>query len=190
MLETDRLILRAWRDADREPFAALNADPEVMRHFPATLSRAESDRLVDRLLHKFDAQGWGWFAAEVKGGAPFIGFVGLNLPDYADKLPFTPAFEVGWRLARSSWGHGYASEAALRCLRFAFEDLDREEVVSFTARSNDRSQKVMQRIGMMRDADGDFGHPSLPEGHPIRPHVLYRLRRENWSQAGLDVKRS
>ena len=194
MLETDRLILRPWQEADRAPFAELNADPEVMRHFPATLSRAESDGMVDRASETFAAQGWGWFAVEVKDGAPFIGFVGLNIPNYADRLPFTPAFEIGWRLARTAWGQGYASEAAERCLAFAFHDLDRDEVVSFTARPNERSQSVMRRIGMSRDPGGDFDHPLLPEGHALRAHVLYRLRRADWEQrraeAGSIVTRS
>lgn len=175
-LETERLILRPWRDSDLVPFAELNADPEVMRYFPAPLGRADSDRLARRLGQKFAAQGWGWWAVEVRGGAPFIGFVGLNIPDYAEELPFSPAFEIGWRLARAHWRKGYAKEAAAEVLRFAFEDLGREEVVSFTAVANLPSQAVMRSIGMMRDPSGDFDHPLIAPGHPQRRHVLYRKR--------------
>jgi RimJ/RimL family protein N-acetyltransferase len=176
-LGTRRLILRPWREADLEPFADLNADPDVMRYFPQPLSREESDRLANRIREKFASQGWGWWAVEVRVGSPFIGFVGLNIPEYADELPFTPAFEVGWRLAKAHWRRGYAREAALECLRFAFGDLGRDEVVSFTAIENLPSQAVMQSIGMTRDPTGDFDHPMLPPGHRLSRHVLYRKRR-------------
>ena len=176
-LETERLILRPWRKTDLEPFADLNADPAVIRYFPAPLDRADSDRLARRLEQKFAAQGWGWWAVEVRSGAPFIGFVGLNIPDYADELPFTPAFEIGWRLAKDHWRRGYAKEAATEVLRYAFEDLGREEVVSFTAAQNLPSQAVMQAIGMTRDTSGDFDHPLLAPGHPLRRHVLYLKRK-------------
>jgi ribosomal-protein-alanine N-acetyltransferase len=146
-----------------------------MAYFPATLSRAESDALVDRIQAAFAAQGFGFWALEVVGGPAFVGFVGLSVPPYP--LPFGPCVEIGWRLSRAAWGHGYAQEAARAALRFGLEDLALPEIVSFTARSNTRSQRVMQAIGMVHDAAGDFVHPRLPEGHALAPHVLYRARR-------------
>ena len=176
-LVTERLQLRPWRDADLEPFAALNADPEVMRHFPALLSRAESDALAARIRANFDAQGWGLWAVEIKGGAPFIGFVGLNRPSF--EAPFMPAVEIGWRLARSAWGAGYASEAARAALRFGFEDQKLDAIVSFTAPANTRSRAVMERLGLGNTGQ-DFEHPRVPEGSPLRRQVLYRLERAAW----------
>lgn len=167
-MQSERLRLRAWRDEDRTPMAAINADPVVMEHFPAPLTRAESDALVGRVQDHFDRHGFGMWALEVQG--QFVGFVGLaHVPFEAS---FTPAVEIGWRLARSSWGHGYASEAARLALRHAFEQLKLHEVVSFTATTNVRSRAVMERIGM--HYAGEFEHPRLPEGHRLRRHVLYR----------------
>jgi RimJ/RimL family protein N-acetyltransferase len=181
-LKTPRLILRRWRDSDREPFAALNADPEVMEHFPATLSREESDAAVQRFEEHFSRKGFGLWAVEVVGGAPLIGFTGLvTVPFYA---PFTPAVEVGWRLAREHWGHGYATEAATGALRFGFEEASLREIVSFTTPGNVRSQRVMQKLGMHRDPGDDFDNPRIPDGHPLRRHVLYRLTREEWRRRG------
>lgn len=174
VLETDRLLLRPMTDADREPFAAMNADPEVMRWFPETLSRAESDAAMDRIRDAVARNGFGWNAIEVKGGPGFIGFVGLNVPGYA--LPFGPCVEIGWRLAREAWGQGYASEGARACLAFGFGRLGLAEIVSFTAVGNQRSQAVMQRLGMTRDLEGDFDHPVLAPHHPLARHVLYRLQ--------------
>jgi ribosomal-protein-alanine N-acetyltransferase len=178
VLRTDRLILREWRETDRAPFAALNADPEVMEHFVAPLSRAESDAFADRIEARMSANGYGLWAVEVIGGAPFVGYVGLSMGDF--DAPFMPAMEIGWRLARDAWGHGYATEAATVALEFAFSTLDRDEVDSWTAKTNLRSQAVMRRIGMRRDLAYDFEHPRVPVGHPIRPHVLYRLPRRYW----------
>jgi RimJ/RimL family protein N-acetyltransferase len=178
LLRSARLVLRRWRPGDREPFAALNADPEVMEHFPATLSRAESDALADRIEAGFDEHGFGLWALEVAGGRPFIGFTGLSVPRF--RAHFTPAVEIGWRLARRYWGHGYASEAASRVLRFAFRDLGLPEVVSFTSTANARSQAVMKRIGMVHDPADDFDHPSLDDGHPLRRHVLWRMTSQQW----------
>ena len=182
-LPTERLLLRGWRDSDREPFAALNADPMVMEHFPAPLTRAESEAFVDRIVSRFDESGWGLWAVEMLSDGQFIGFVGLA-PIEPGRLPIRAAGpEVGWRLARRYWGMGYATEAAREALRFGFEALPVEEVVSFTATTNLRSQAVMRRIGMSRDPADDFDHPALPEGHRLRQHVLYRLGRDQWVAA-------
>lgn len=172
-LRTDRLVLRRWRESDRGPFAELNADPAVMEHFPAPLTPAESDAMIDRLDAAIEERGFGFWALETAGTGEFVGFTGLSVPRF--EAHFTPAVEIGWRLARSAWGRGYASEAARRALRFAFDDLGLAEVVSFTATANVRSQAVMERIGMTRDASGDFDHPLVPDGHRLKRHVLYRV---------------
>ena len=172
-IETERLILRPWRDADAAPFASLNADPEVMRHFPKRLTRAESDALAERIRTRMAERGWGSFAVEVKGGEPFIGFVGPNVPPYA--IPCGPCVEIGWRLARSAWGRGYATEAARAALAFGFDTLGLSEIVAFTVVANTRSRAVMQRLGMSHDPADDFDHPLIEEGNPMRRHVLYRL---------------
>lgn len=172
-VRTPRLLLRRWRDADREPFAALNADPVVMEHFPNRLTRDESDALVDRIEAAFDELGYGLWAVEAATG--FVGFVGLQWTRFA--AHFTPALEIGWRLARPAWGHGYASEAAIAARDLAFRDIGLDEIVSFTTYRNERSQAVMRRIGMTHDPADDFDHPGLPVDHPMRPHVLYRLTR-------------
>jgi len=177
-LRTRRLLLRGWRAGDLAPFAALNADPEVMRHFPAALTRAQSDALAGRLQERLARDGFGFWAVEVvvpDGPASgFIGFVGLNRPTFT--AAFTPCIEIGWRLARPAWGAGYASEAARAALSFAFRELALAEVVSFTATGNLRSRAVMERLGMTRDPAEDFDHPDLPPGQPLSRHVLYRLR--------------
>jgi len=177
-LRTERLLLRAWRDSDREPFAALNADPVVMEFFPAPLTRVESDAFVDRIVTAFEEQGWGLWAVEVSDQAEFIGFIGLAIPRF--DAPFTPCVEVGWRLAQSAWGHGYAPEGAIEALRFAFEELALDEVVSFTSVQNAKSRRVMEKIGLVHDAADDFDHPSLPLDSAINRHVLYRVTRESW----------
>jgi RimJ/RimL family protein N-acetyltransferase len=174
-LTTDRLLLRRWRDADCEPFAALNADPEVMKHFPAALSRAQSDEMIERISGGFDRYGFGLWALELAATGEFIGFTGLSVPRF--EAPFMPAVEVGWRLARMAWGYGYASEAARRALRVGFDVYDLAEVVSFTTGANLRSLAVMRRIEMTHDPADDFDHPMLDEGHPMRRHVLYRITR-------------
>lgn len=172
-LVTDRLALRQWRDADLAPFAALNADPEVMRYFPAPLTRTQSDEFAGYVHETIERQGWGLWAVEVIDGPAFIGFVGLNRVTFDEH--FTPAVEVGWRLARPFWGYGYATEAATAALSFGFERLELDEIVSFTTRSNEPSIRVMRRLGMRHDAAGDFDHPRVPQASPLRRHVLYRL---------------
>ena len=177
-LRTSRLLLRRWRDDDREPFAALNADPAVMEHLSAPLRREESDALADRIESGLEEREWGLWAVELPGTAAFVGFVGLNPASF--DAPFTPAVEVGWRLAREHWGRGYATEGARATLDFGFDTLALDEIVSFTTRSNTRSRRVMQRLGMRHDPADDFDHPNVPSGDPLRPHVLYRLDRAQW----------
>jgi RimJ/RimL family protein N-acetyltransferase len=177
-LESARLRLRPWRDTDLPEFAAMSADPQVMRYFPAPLSRLESAALIGRIRGHFAEYGYGLWALERKDTGAFIGFTGLSYVNFA--APFTPAVEIGWRLAPEHWGLGYASEAAWAALRCAFDRLALDQVVSFTSQLNLPSQKVMQAIGMQHDPDGDFEHPRLPEGHPLRSHVLYRITRAQW----------
>ena len=177
-LESPRLRLRPWRDTDLPEFAALCADTQVMRYFPAALSRLESAALIGRFRGHFAEYGYGMWALERKDTGAFIGCTGLLNVSFA--AAFTPAVEIGWRLAPEHWGLGYASEAAWAVLRCAFDRLALDQVVSFTSEPNLPSQKVMQAIGMQRDLDGDFEHPRLVEGHPLRPHVLYRISRAQW----------
>ncbi len=179
-LRTERLLLRRWRPVDLEPFAALNADPAVMEYLPAALSRGESKALIERIEAGFEANGYGLWAVEVPGEAPCVGFVGLSPVDF--DVFFAPAVEVGWRLARSSWGRGFATEGARAALAFGFERCGFSEVVSFTAECNRRSRAVMERLAMRRDPGEDFDHPLLAESDPLRQHVLYRLDRRRWTQ--------
>ena len=177
-IRTERLVLRRWLQRDREPFAAMNADPEVMAHFPAPLTREESDALVDRIEAGFAEHGFGLWALEVRSTGAFIGFTGLAVPSF--EAAFTPAVEIGWRLQRSAWGQGYATEAARAALAVAFDQTGMREVVSFTSTVNDRSQAVMRRLGMTHDHADDFDHPRVPPGSPLRRHVLYRLTERRW----------
>jgi RimJ/RimL family protein N-acetyltransferase len=177
-LHTSRLLLRRWRPEDLDPFAAMNADPVVMEHFfHGVRTRDETAGFMRRIEDEFERRGFGLWAVEVPGAAPFVGFVGLH--EAVFEAPFTPAVEVGWRLAHPHWGKGYATEAAEAALAFGFNQVGLKEIVSFTNVGNVRSQRVMQRIGMVRDAAGDFDHPAVPAGHPIRPHVLYRIRADS-----------
>jgi RimJ/RimL family protein N-acetyltransferase len=178
-LTTERLRLRPWRPEDREPFAALNADRRVMEHFPALLTRAESDALVERIEARLEADGFGLWATERIADGVFLGFVGLARHGFP--APFTPCVEVGWRLAFDAWGHGYATEGARAALAHGFRVVGLDEIVSFTVPANVRSIRVMERLGMSRDPADDFDHPRLPEGHPLRGHVLYRLPAERWA---------
>jgi len=153
-----------------------------MRYFPEPLSRQKSDLLISRCIEKQERDGFSISPVETKEGHEFLGFVGLSRPSYGAPLPFDPCVEIGWRLQRTAWGKGYASEAAMAWLRFGFETVGLEEIVAFTIPANEPSQKVMTRIGMTRDEDGDFLHPSLPPDHPFALHVLYRLKRSSWSK--------
>ena len=179
MIETERLVLRQWREADRAPWAALNADPQVMEHFPALLTREESDRAMDRQVALIAAQGRGFMALERRADGAFLGFVGVK--SSPAELPFDRAPEIGWRLAQRAWGCGYASEAARAVLADAFAR-GATRVVSFTAVTNARSQAVMARIGMERRSDLDFDHPSLPQGHRLERHVVYALTHGAWAE--------
>lgn len=175
VLRGERVILRAWEPRDAEPFGALNADPVAMEHFPATLSRAESDALIARAQAALETRGWGWWCLEIDGGC--AGFVGLSVPSF--EAHFTPCVEIGWRMARRFWGRGYATEAARLARGFAFDELALPEIVSFTTVNNRRSQRVMERLDMTRNPAEDFDHPRLPAGHPQQRHVLYRLQNPN-----------
>jgi RimJ/RimL family protein N-acetyltransferase len=174
-IKTDRLLLRRWRESDRLPFQQMNADPRVMEFMPSLLSPDESDALVDRAQAHFDRHGYGPFAAELLESQAFIGFIGLSIPNF--DAPFMPAVEVGWRLAFDCWGRGLATEGARAVIHYAFGELGLDSVVSFTVPANLRSRRVMEKIGMTHDPRDDFNHPRLPEGHPLRRHVLYRLQR-------------
>jgi RimJ/RimL family protein N-acetyltransferase len=174
-LRTERLHLRRWRPADRAPFAALNADPRVMEYFPAPLSPEDSDAQVARIEAHFDRHGFGLWAVEIAGVAPFAGFIGLAVPRF--EAHFTPCIEIGWRLAATHWGRGFATEGARAALVFGFATLGLAEIVSFTVPANLRSRRVMEKLGMTHQPGDDFAHPLLPEGHWLSRHVLYRIAR-------------
>ena len=175
-IRTSRLLLRAWRDDDLAPFAEMNTDPRVMEFFPAPLDRARSDLLAGQIRAHLDEFGWGLWAVEVIDGPAFIGFTGLAVPRFT--APFTPCVEIGWRLAAPHWGHGYATEAARAVLDVAFAELEIDDVVALTAKINERSWRVMERLGMRHDPRDDFEHPLIEDGHALRSHVLYRATRD------------
>jgi RimJ/RimL family protein N-acetyltransferase len=180
-LATERLILRRWHEADRAPFRAINADPRVMEHFPGVLTATESDAAYERIRRHFVRHGFGLWAAELREGHVFLGFVGLSIPPF--QAHFMPAVEIGWRLRSDFWGRGLATEGAREAVRYAFENLDLPALVSFTVPANLRSRRVMEKLGMTHDERDDFDHPLLPAGHPLRRHVLYRLDRDAWRAA-------
>lgn len=182
-LRTDRLWLRRWLPDDREPFAQLNSDPRVVEFLRSALSREESAARADRIEAHFEKYGFGLWAVEVPGVTRFAGFVGLAVATF--EAPFTPCVEIGWRLAAEHWNRGYATEGARAAMEFGFRWLQLEEIVSFTVPRNVRSRRVMEKIGMTRSASDDFDHPLLPEGHPLRRHVLYRLARPKVAQPGI-----
>jgi len=174
-LRTDRLYLRRWLASDRAPFAQLNCDPRVMEFFPGALSRPQSDAMADRIDAHFKEHEFGLWALEIPGIVPFAGYVGLSIPRF--EAAFTPCIEIGWRLDAAYWNRGYATEGARAALAFAFRWLQAEEIVSFTVPANVRSRRVMEKLGMTYSASDDFDHPLLAEGHLLRRHVLYRIKR-------------
>ena len=175
---TPRLTIRPWKDADRAPFAALNADTVVMEYFPAPLSRSESDSMIARIEADFARHGFGFWAVETRVSPTFIGLVGLSRPRFESS--FTPCVEIAWRLARESWGKGYATEAAAKVLEIGFTAFDLQEIVSFTVPQNRSSRRVMEKIGMLREPLEDFIHPNLNLEHPLSKHVLYRISEGQW----------
>ena len=177
-IRTPRLVLRPWRPSDQSTYAALNADAEVRRFWPTTLTSQQSDQQVDGFQHHIEQHGFGFWALEALGEAPFIGFTGLQHVEAS--LPFAPAVEIGWRLARKHWGKGYATEAAIASLADGFGRLGLSEIVSYAVKGNAASFRVMERIGMCRDSGGDFDLP-VPEDSPLRQAALYRIRTD---QAG------
>ena len=178
VINTKRLIIRPWREEDLEPFAKMNADPRVMEFFPKTLSREESDLMAKKRMAEIEEQGWGIWAVSVKNFAPFIGFIGIAPVSFT--AHFTPAVEIGWRLAYDFWGQGYALEGAQAALQFGFKTVQLSEIVSFAVTANLRSRKLMEKLGMHRNPKEDFEHPRIEDGHPLRKHVLYRIRQEEW----------
>ena len=174
MIETSRLLLRRWRDTDLEPFRRMNADPRVMEFFAKPLSALESDELAARIEAHFVRHGFGLFAAEVRETSEFAGFIGLSRPAF--EAHFTPCVEIGWRLDPAFWNRGLATEGAQAVLTYGFEILALREIVSFTVPANLPSRRVMEKLGMQRNPADDFDHPRLPEGHPLRRHVLYRKK--------------
>ena len=181
MLDTSRLLLRPWRDEDAKPFAAMFADPAVMEFLGPPQDRPAIDAIVGRVRAHFDQHGFGWWAAELKETGAFIGFIGLSHIGF--EANFTPAVEVGWRLASAHWGNGYATEGARAALEAGFAQLGLSEIVSITVPANVRSRRVMERIGMTHDPADDFDHPALAEDDPLRRHVLYRIGQDQWRQS-------
>lgn len=178
VIETDRLVLRHWRDGDLDEFARMSLDTRVMEFFPTIQDRQTCVETIAWITDCIDQNGFGFLVAEIKGGAPFIGFVGLSVPSFTTS--FTPCVEVGWRLATEYWGKGYASEAARASLQYGFDHVGLEEIVSFCVAKNYRSRAVMERVGMKRDEANDFDHPSLEENSPLRQHVLYRINKDKF----------
>lgn len=174
-IETPRLILREWKDEDLIPFAKLNADPVVMEHFPNTLTLEQTQTMIETLKTRFKNDGFSFFAVELKSTGEFIGMTGLNKPGY--QTPFTPCVEVGWRIAKEFWNKGYATEAAKASLDFGFNTLGLDKIASFTAVENVKSQRIMDKIGMIRDHAGDFDHPNVPKDHRLCRHVLYWISK-------------
>ncbi len=177
MIESERLILRRWKASDSEPLAQINADPKVMEYLLNPLSREESDATIARFEKHFDDHGYTRWALELKSTGELIGYTGLFRPSFESH--FTPCVEIGWRLAKNFSGHGYASEAARAANADGFKRVGLQEIVSVTVPANRRSIAVMERIGMKRDIRGDFEHPMVPEGNPLRQHVLYRIRNSS-----------
>lgn len=174
-LNSDRVILRQWREEDLIPFAKMNADPIVMEYFPAILSQKESDKLAEKIQNQFQKYGFGFWVLEIPNVTKFAGFIGLNIPQFEAHFP--PCVEIGWRLKKDYWGQGYATEGAKLCLEFGFNQLQLKEIVSFTAQVNTRSRRVMEKLGMTHNPQDDFQHPLLPRNHSLSYHVLHRIQQ-------------
>ncbi len=181
------MTLRGFSAADRRPFAAMNGNPEVMRYMSRSLDRSASDLFLARILEHWEVDGFGLWAMERRDDGAFLGFAGLSAPAF--RAPFTPAIEVGWRLGREAWGHGYATEAGAAALDFGFELLGRDEIVSYTAVGNERSRHVMERLGMTHDPADDFEYPLVALDHPVRRQVLYRISPQSWLERSGSVER-
>jgi len=177
-IESKRLILRPWKEADRQPFADMSADKDVMEYLLPLKPHDAYHTWIDRQIENHERRGMCFWAVEAKQDGAFVGAVGLLPVTY--EAHFTPAVEVGWRIARPFWGLGYAPEAAAAAIRFGFESLQLPEIVSNAGVANEKSMRVMAKLGMLRDLDGDFDHPLVPEGNPLRRQVLYRLTRSRW----------
>ncbi|HEY9683293.1 MAG TPA: GNAT family N-acetyltransferase [Oculatellaceae cyanobacterium] len=183
-MQSNRLLLRRWNESDLQPFADLNADPDVMKHFPKTLSKDETRSLIERIEQRFEEDKFGLWAVETINSSEFIGFVGLWRPTF--DAHFTPCVEIGWRLAKRFWGNGYAPEAALLALKYGFETVGLDEIIAMTATCNRNSMRVMQKIGMTYNTHDNFKHPLLEDGHPLQEHVLYRIRKDEFASAECD----
>lgn len=181
MIKTERLILRAWRDSDLPLIAAINGDPVAMRHFPAPMTREESDTFVARNRARQTEDGFCMWAVEAPGVASLIGVLGIARINF--EAAFTPGVEIGWRFAPAYWAKGYATEGARAALKFGFAQKALDEILSMTVFENKPSWSVMERIGMTRDLAGDFDHPRVPDGHRLKRHILYRLKRSDWARA-------
>ena len=177
-IESNRLYFRQWKEEDKEFFFKLNSDPEVMKYFPQALSKNESDAFVEKVKFQINKRGWWFFAVEIKNTSEFIGFIGLS--NTAFEAPFTPCTEIGWRFHRNFWKKGYATEGAKTVLDFAFRKIGKESIVSYTSKLNFPAIAVMKRIGMVEDPSYSFDHPKIPKGHPLRPHILYRLSKDQF----------
>lgn len=179
-LQTPRLSLRMWREDDLEPFAALNADPDVMEHFPSAMTEADTAKMITWIEDHFHKYGFGLWAVEHKDSGKLVGFTGLAVPSF--EAEFMPSVEVGWRLGKEHWGNGYATEAARAALEYGFSEANLEHIVSFTIPANTRSTRVMERLGMTHDPADDFDHPAMSAGSPLQRHVLYRMSATEWAE--------
>ncbi len=177
IINTERLLLRQWQPQDSELFAAMNTDPEVMRYFPDTKSKQESEDSISYFKESIEQKGWGFWATEVRQSGEFIGFIGIHSP--RGEFAFSPCIEIGWRISRKFWRRGYASEGAQAVLKFAFEQTELNEIVSMTSKLNTPSIGVMKKIGMI-DSGMNFMHPALPAGHRLSEHVLYKISKSEW----------
>ena len=176
--ETKRLILHECQDKDFEQFFTLNQDPDVMEYFPNIFSYQETIELITKIKNKFKSNGFGFYTCELKENQQFVGSIGLNIPDF--NAHFTPCVEIGWRIHKKFWGQGIAVEAAQKCLEIGFTQFNLSEIVSFTAKNNKKSERVMQKLSMSNNQSEEFYHPQLAKDHPLCLHVLYRLTKANW----------